>query len=363
MSRFSIAFACLALAFVAGCGGDDEPETAAQATPSAAAEADLGAIKAYLLEHTARLNASVGELQRDAQAYYDLAKAADFDYAKLLQDNREEVAAAVKAIQDGHIKANPDYEEMEGVVAGVPELADYDVIIDAGADKSDPENAVPFSLETPNGRKFEQPGNFFALVETSAFGTEPKFTAKGVEADLDGDGKVTFPEALPDADFLLAATTDFAKYAKELDESAKKWEPDARGRVHGRGRDDADDVGVLRRVEELALHRRRRRRGEGLRRHLPARRHPRHPRRARPDLRQHRAGGREGRPARRPARPRPSCRSCTTSPRGSTTRSRAARSSRRPTPTRSGTEAQRRAEAIAGQVSQAAGKLNLQLED
>ncbi len=225
MSRFSIAFACLALAFVAGCGGDDEPETAAQATPSAAAEADLGAIKAYLLEHTARLNTSVGQLQQDAQEYYDLAKASDFDYASMLEANRPEVADAVKAIQDGHIKANPDYEEMEGVVAGVPELADYDVIIDAGADKSDPENAVPFSLETPNGRKFEQPGNFFALVETSAFGTEPKFVAKGVKADLDGDGKVTFPEALPDADFLLAATTDFAKYAKELDESAKKWEP------------------------------------------------------------------------------------------------------------------------------------------
>jgi hypothetical protein len=78
---------------------------------------------------------------------------------------------------------------MEGVVAGVPELADYDVIIDAGADKSDPENAVPFSLETPNGRTFEQPGNFFALVETSAFGTEPKFTAKGVRPDLDGDAR------------------------------------------------------------------------------------------------------------------------------------------------------------------------------
>ena len=225
MSRFSIAFACLALAFFAGCGGDDAPDTAAEATPSAAADADLGAIKTYLLDHTARLNASVAALQNDAQTYYDLAESTDFDYAKLLSEKRPEVAAAVQAIQEGHVKANPDYEEMEGVVAGVPELADYDVIIDAGADKSDPENAVPFSLETPNGRTFEQPGNFFALVETSAFGTEPKFVAKGVEADLDGDGKVTFPEALPDADFLLAATTDFAKYAKELDEAAKKWEP------------------------------------------------------------------------------------------------------------------------------------------
>ena len=88
---------------------------------------------------------------------------------------------------------------MEGVVAGVPELADYDVIIDAGSDGSDPESAVPFSFKTEDGREFKQPGNFFALMETSAFGTEPKFVAKGVEPDLDGDGKVAFPEALPDA--------------------------------------------------------------------------------------------------------------------------------------------------------------------
>ena len=82
---------------------------------------------------------------------------------------------------------------MEGVVAGVPSLADYDVIIDAGSDGSDPESAVPFSFTTKAGKEFKQPGNFFALVETSVFGTEPKFVAKGVEADLDGDGKVALP--------------------------------------------------------------------------------------------------------------------------------------------------------------------------
>jgi len=114
---------------------------------------------------------------------------------------------------------------MEGVVAGVPSLADYDVIIDAGADGSDPENAVPFDIKTSRGKIYKQPGNLFALVETSAFGTEPKFQAQGVEPDLDGDGKVTFPEALPDADFLLAATNEFVKQAKALDESAKQWNP------------------------------------------------------------------------------------------------------------------------------------------
>src|SRR5262249_12679477 len=163
--------------------------------------------------------------QTDAEAYYELAKSTDFDYAKLLDAKRGEAAAAVKKLQDDHIKANPSYEEMEGVVAGVPELADFDVILDAGGDKSDPENAVPFSPETPAEKKWEQPGNFFAVIETSAFGTEPKFAAKGVEPDLDGDGKVTFPEALPDADFFVTAARDMASNAAELDAAARKWSP------------------------------------------------------------------------------------------------------------------------------------------
>src|SRR3954453_9512620 len=216
---------CLALV---GCGGSDDDKTestTAKATPSAAAGVDLTPIKAYLLEHTDRLVTSTERLQRDAQGYYDLAAATDFDYAKLLSGHREEVQAAIQKLQDAHVQANPAYEEMEGVVAGVPSLADYDAIIDAGSDASDPQNAVPFSLTTKAGKEFKQPGNFFALIETSVFGTEPKFQAKGVAPDLDGDGKAEFPEALPDADFLLAAATDFVKYAKELDAKAKEWRP------------------------------------------------------------------------------------------------------------------------------------------
>ena len=122
--------------------------------------------------------------------------------------------------------ANPQYEEMEGVVAGVPELSEFDVIIDAGSDASDPESAVPFDVELPGGKVLEQPGNFFFLTETSLFGTNPEFQAKGVEPDLDGDGKTTFGEAVPDADMVIAFTRDFAAQAKELDAAAHAWEPE-----------------------------------------------------------------------------------------------------------------------------------------
>ena len=104
-----------------------------------AGRADLAPVKAFLLDHTERLKAETAELREGAEAYYALAEAADFDYATLLEDKRAEVQGVRRgARRTDFAAANPAYEEMEGVVAGVPSLADYDVIIDAGADGTDP---------------------------------------------------------------------------------------------------------------------------------------------------------------------------------------------------------------------------------
>jgi hypothetical protein len=221
--------ALLAALSLAACGGDDETDRAA-ATPEAgtartAADPGLGAIKGYLLEHTEALSASTAQLAGQAERYRALVGAAGGDYGRLLGERRAEVAELVGEMQATWRKANPEYEEMEGVVAGVPELSEYDTIIDAGADGSDPENAVPFDVNLPSGKVLRKPGNFFFLTETSLFGTNPDFQAKGAEADLDGDGEVAFPEALPDADHLFAFTRDFAAQARKLDASAKAWTP------------------------------------------------------------------------------------------------------------------------------------------
>jgi hypothetical protein len=165
--RLLPALATGALLLLAGCGGGDKVATTSAAKrPSS----DLRPIKAYLLQHTARLKADVATLRTGAESYYALAREANFDYAKLLETRRADVRRLVERAQAGFAAANPAYEQMEGVVAGVPSLADYDVIIDAGGDASDPGNAVPFSIRTPDGRTFKQPGNFNYLVETAVFG-------------------------------------------------------------------------------------------------------------------------------------------------------------------------------------------------
>jgi hypothetical protein len=225
LARCAALAACALALTIAACGDDDDSSNDSAGTTTAAEGVDLAAIKDYLLDHTDRLVTASGSQMENAEAYHQLAKSTGFDYKELLAEHRDEVTELIEEAQNDFAEANPAYEEMEGVVAGVPSLAEFDVIIDAGGDSSDPENAVPFDIETPAGRTFKQPGNFNFLIETTVFGTEPRFQAKGVKPDLDGNGKVDFGEALPDADFYVAAARDFEKYAKELDAAAKEWEP------------------------------------------------------------------------------------------------------------------------------------------
>lgn len=214
---------------VAACGDEDDDTSAAQQTTTAAATADardLGAIKTYLTEHTQQLAATTEQLAEQGKSYRDLAQTTNFDYAQLLDTKREDVKAVIDDLQKSWREANPLYEEAEGVVAGVPELSEFDVILDAGSDASDPESAVPFDVKLPNGKVLKQPGNFFFLTETSLFGTNKAFQAKGVsKPDLDGDGKVAFGEAVPDADHVFAFTRDMAAQAKQLNAAAAKWQP------------------------------------------------------------------------------------------------------------------------------------------
>jgi hypothetical protein len=207
--------------FVAsGCGDDDDETTTAETSG-----ADLQAVKDYLTDHSAELSEQVAVLRSNGERYYELAESVDFDYERLMDQHGDEVADLLDESKRAFSKANPAYEEMEGIVAGVPRLAQYDVDIDAGSDSSDPENAVSFSLELPSGETLKQPGNLFFVTETSLFGTNPDFLAKGVQQDVDGDGKEEFGEGIPDANVYVAAVREFEAQTESLDADAQEFEP------------------------------------------------------------------------------------------------------------------------------------------
>jgi Imelysin len=223
------------LAVPVGCGSGDEPSDDAAPTTTQEGEsgsapvAELSAVKSFLGEHTDRLAAFTQEFDRLASQYAELAEAEGGDLEAVWTNRADEVGPLLEEMKAAWIAGNPEYERVEGIVAGTPSLAEYDVIIDAGSSAADdPESAVPFDLTLADGTVLEQPGNLFNLTEGALWGTLPEELSRpGTPADLDGDGSVEFGEVLPDPLFLQASADTFVEYANELDAAGEAWEPTA----------------------------------------------------------------------------------------------------------------------------------------
>lgn len=192
---------------------------------AAQAESDLASIKIYLLEKAEVLVDGAADLAVTSDAYYALAEAADFDYAQMWEDNPTEIAELLQTAKDQWIIISPLYEQIEGIVAGVPSLSEFDVNLDAGMSfEEDPASAVTFDLELPDGTVLSRPGNLFNLLEATLWGTRSEFVASA-EADLDGSGSVDFGEVLPDANMLKGSADMMATMTADLLASAEAWEP------------------------------------------------------------------------------------------------------------------------------------------
>lgn len=220
-SRLARTFIGLALAALAL----PIPAAFAQDAPSGA---DLEGVKSYLVEHVAKSKAGTEEVLAHAQAYYDLAEASEFDYQALWDAHGEEVVTLLGEARQAWVQdASGNYELSEGLVAGVPSLAYYDVLIDAGpSGADDPENALDVSVELPDGRVLEKPGSLYHFVtEPALWGTRDDFV--GLRVDMDADGEIELGEALPEANALLGAAQALDAATAELQSAVADWDPTA----------------------------------------------------------------------------------------------------------------------------------------
>jgi Imelysin len=200
--------------------------TAAVPVDSSQDTAELSEIKSYLLSKLGELKTHVAALKAASDQYYALAQTANFDYAALWANQPSEAVAALEQARAAWVLASPGYERIEGIVAGVPSLATYDMILDAGVSGAEGgESVVPFDLTLPDGQILSKPGNLFGVTESTLWGTFAEFSATEVEADFNGDGKVEFGEALANANVLKAGVDAMAHYVAELEVAASAWQP------------------------------------------------------------------------------------------------------------------------------------------
>jgi hypothetical protein len=216
---------------LAACGAPAASAPTAAPAPTApatapAATVDLSGIKTYLVGKASELKAASADLKAISDRYYDMAKASNFDYAALAKDKHDDLITNIGDAREVWKKASPLYEQMEGIVAGTPSLAQFDVDMDAGSSKADGgDNVVSYDLKLPDGRVLEKPGNLFGVTESTLWGTFADFRAKEVTLDIDGDGKQSFGDTLPDANILKGSVDELAAQSAKLADSAAAWQP------------------------------------------------------------------------------------------------------------------------------------------
>lgn len=217
----------VALAALGSARGDVWAQVASPAaSPIAAGAADLSALKVYVVEHVAALATGADSLLAMAQRYHDLASGVGFDYQALWDANAADLAPMLDVARTTFSDdAHGNYELVEGLVAGLPNLVDFDVWLDAGpSGAEDPANARAWTLELPDGRTFENPGNIFhTLLEPTLWNTDPAFS--GLAIDTNGDGTIAIPDGLPDANVLLALCEVLVEAVTQLTAAVDAWEP------------------------------------------------------------------------------------------------------------------------------------------
>lgn len=191
----------------------------------AASEAEgLAQVKAFTLEHNAALIAEARDMRAAAEAYAAIIAGHGGDYAAAWSAEGAGLAAAIATLRAEWLAASNEYETIEGIVAGLPSTAKYDLILDAGNPGGAGEDVAEYDLTLPDGTVLERPGSLFhSITEPLFWVTEPAHVR--LAADLDGDGQTGRGEALFDANLALGAAQALEHWAQALEADMSAWDP------------------------------------------------------------------------------------------------------------------------------------------
>jgi len=168
---------------------------------------NIQGVKDYLLGVEAKMDAATDDFVKQSSEYQKVIESYKGDYAAALKGDREHILKLVKAMRDDYMAADSfGYERVEGIVAGVDKLADFDVYLDSGVPKDKetkdtPAAATTFTLK--NGKVVAGEGcTFTYLIEPTLWGKNKKHI---VSVTVGGDGSQAAKDSLPEADFIAAA--------------------------------------------------------------------------------------------------------------------------------------------------------------
>jgi len=181
-----------------------------------AEEANAESVKKYLVSRLEKMNDASADFVKNSEAYSALIKANGGTPEAAYAAEPKKLDSLVAKMQENYKAMDSyGYETVEGIVAGVNSLADYDIYLDAGVPASEgPDGVAPVVLDLGNGQKIDKQGSLFThIIEPALWGGNKRWVVP-----VDG-GKKT----LPKPEVLTAAATDVNKKLGELLRDAKAW--------------------------------------------------------------------------------------------------------------------------------------------
>jgi imelysin len=204
-----------------------DPGTRDDPIPSTSGSLAVKDVKGYLLGTLEKIERAADDFVRDAAAYQQLVNANGGDPLRAFAASPDEMTRLIASLREGYKKMDSfGYETIEGIVAGVPALSDFDVYLDSGVPQDQVGGGTPVApvvVSLPDGGKIDHEGCLFTyLVEPMLWGSNKKLV---VPADLDHDGKIGARESLPRAEALTAVANDVRAQIHQLRQTAVAWRP------------------------------------------------------------------------------------------------------------------------------------------
>jgi hypothetical protein len=173
-------------------------------------------VKSYLLKGLEKIDAASQDFVANSEAYSALVAANGGSVEAAYKADPRKIDKLIAKMQENYKAMDSfGYETIEGIVAGVPSLADYDVYLDAGVPASEgPEDVAPMVLDLGNGKTIDKQGALFTyIIEPALWGGDERWVTP-----VDGGKKV-----LPRPEVLMAAAKDANEKLSKLLADAKAW--------------------------------------------------------------------------------------------------------------------------------------------
>ena len=183
---------------------------------SGQAEETAASVKSYLLHKLEKVNAASEDFVINSEAYSALVAANGGSVEAAYKADPKKIDQLVAKMQENYKAMDSfGYETVEGIVAGVPSMAHYDIYLDAGVPASEgPEDVAPVVLDLGNGQKINKEGALFTyIIEPMLWGGDKRWVTP-----VDGGKK-----SLPRPEVLAAAAKDVNRKLGELLADAKAW--------------------------------------------------------------------------------------------------------------------------------------------